>query len=90
MLDKTKAALTIGKALAGNALFGPVGIAAALVSKSSDKDENPCVAAIEAAKTGEKQSREKEEDESQKTPRNIIEDVIKDPGKAIKSLFGRE
>lgn len=90
VLDKTKAALTIGKALAGNALFGPVGIAAALVSKSSDKDENPCVAAIEAAKTGEKQSREKEEDESQKTPRNIIEDVIKDPGKAIKSLFGRE
>jgi uncharacterized protein involved in outer membrane biogenesis len=89
VLDKTKAALTIGNALAGNDLFGPGGIAATLVSKSGDKDENPCVAAIEAAKTGEKQSEEKEEEEPQKTPRDIIEDVIKDPRKAIKNFFGR-
>jgi len=92
-LDKKKAAIAIGKAIGGKVLFGPVGIVASLVGKSSDSDENPCVSAIETAKTGVKKSGKKEpaadEESSPVTPKKIIEDVIKTPGKALKTLFGR-
>ena len=54
-IDPTQTAITIGKALGGAMLFGPIGIAAALISNSSD-DDNPCIAAIEAAKKGVKYS----------------------------------
>jgi hypothetical protein len=48
-IDPTETILTLGKAIGGAALFGPVGIAAALASgKLGDRD--PCLAAIEAAK----------------------------------------
>ncbi len=48
-IDPTQTILTLGKAIGGTALFGPVGIAAALVGgKLGNKD--PCLAAIEAAK----------------------------------------
>ncbi|MBI9085111.1 MAG: AsmA family protein [Desulfobacterales bacterium] len=51
-VDKTAAALAAGKALGGMALFGPVGVAGALVSGTAGKDENPCVWAVKAAKDG--------------------------------------
>jgi uncharacterized protein involved in outer membrane biogenesis len=50
-LDPTQAAITFGKTIGGVALFGPVGIAAALLGSSSG-DENSCVAAIAAANKG--------------------------------------
>jgi len=50
-IDTTRTAVTVGKAIGGVALFGPAGIAAALMSKGSG-DKNPCLAAIEAAKKG--------------------------------------
>ena len=50
-IDTTRTAITVGKAIGGVALFGPAGIAAALMSKGSG-EKNPCLAAIEAAKKG--------------------------------------
>lgn len=49
-VDPAKTALTIGKAIAGVVLFGPLGIAGALAGKTSDR--NPCAAALEAARKG--------------------------------------
>jgi len=46
-LDPTETATTLGKAIGGTLLFGPFGIAAALISSSSG-DDNPCLSAIEA------------------------------------------
>jgi uncharacterized protein involved in outer membrane biogenesis len=51
-IDPTKTALTIGKAVAGVLFFGPLGIAGALTGKTSG--ENPCAAALEAARKGSK------------------------------------
>jgi len=50
-IDPTQTAITFGKGIGGALLFGPVGIAAALVGSSSD-DEDSCLAAIEAAHKG--------------------------------------
>ena len=63
-------------------LFGPFGIAAALVGSSSD-DENSCLAAIEAAKKG---VRVKKGFVGEVT--GGAEDVIKGAGKELKKLFG--
>jgi hypothetical protein len=56
-VDPTQAAITLGK-LAGGLAFGPVGIAVVLADVSVG-DENPCFAAIEAAKKGVKVSPKK-------------------------------
>jgi len=56
-VDSTQAAITLGK-LAGALAFGPVGIAVVLADVSTG-DENPCLAAIEAAKKGVKVSQKK-------------------------------
>jgi len=45
-LDPAGTATTLGKAIGGFLLFGPFGIAAALINTSSG-DENPCLTAIE-------------------------------------------
>ncbi|MFC1532167.1 AsmA family protein [Thermodesulfobacteriota bacterium] len=91
-IDPTQAALALGKTVGGIALFGPVGIAAALVGKSKGGDENPCLAAIEAAKTGVKSSKKKktvEKKDEPKKPADAVKDAIPDVGKALKGLFGR-
>jgi len=86
-LDKQKAALSIGKAIGKDGLKG-------LLSKgtSESTDEDICAKALEAAETGVKQVAKKEtsteEETQQVTPEKLIEDVVKDPTKALKSLFG--
>ncbi|HUU51238.1 MAG TPA: AsmA family protein [Nitrospinota bacterium] len=89
-IDSEQAAIALGKAVGGSALFGPAGIAAALVGKSSG-DENPCVAAIEAAKKGVKSSEteksKKKEGMIEKTTEGVKEGV-KDVGKKLRRLFG--
>ncbi len=52
-IDTTQTVITLGKAVGGVTLFGPVGIAAALAGGRSG-DKNPCFAAIEAARQGAK------------------------------------
>ncbi len=82
-VDPTQTAIAFGKAIGGVALFGPVGIAAALVGSSSG-DENSCLAAIEAAKKGVR------------VKKGLVgkvtegaEDVLKGAGKELKKLFGK-
>jgi len=53
VFDVRQAAVSIGKTLGGAVLFGPAGIAAYLAG-SSPKEENACVAAVEASKKGVK------------------------------------
>jgi AsmA protein len=50
-IDPTQTALMVGKAAGGMILFGPVGIAAALLHASRG-DDNPCMSAIKMAKSG--------------------------------------
>lgn len=54
-IDPTGSVITIGKAIGAVALFGPLGIAAVLADGKLG-DKNPCLAAIEAAKKGGKDS----------------------------------
>jgi hypothetical protein len=53
VVDPAQTALTLGKAIGGAVLFGPAGIAVALLTGTFDKDAaNPCLGAIEAARKG--------------------------------------
>ena len=79
--DPTQTAIAFGKAIGGIVLFGPFGIAAALVGSSSD-DENSCLAAIEAANKG---VRVKKGFVGQVT--EGAEDVLEGAGKELKKLF---
>lgn len=93
-IDPTQAALTLGKAVGGVALFGPAGIAAALIGKSKGgKAENPCLAAIEAARTGVKPStKEKPAEEKKGEPKkteDVLKEIIAGVGDKLKGLFGK-
>jgi hypothetical protein len=84
-VDATQAALTVGKSVGGAVLFGPVGIAAALLSGSSAGHENACLQAIEAAKTGVKPAAAKPLEGLKDTVEKATEGV----GTGLKKLFGR-
>jgi hypothetical protein len=93
-LDPTQSAITLGKSIGGTILFGPLGVAAALVGKKTD-DENPCLSAIEAAKKGVKLSKEekpmdkkREEEKPAENGSGGIKNAIDGIGKKLKSLFG--
>ena len=64
-------------------LFGPVGIAAALVGSSSG-DENSCLAAIEAANKGVRVNKGLVGKVTEGA-----ENVFKGAGKELKKLFGK-
>jgi hypothetical protein len=85
VVDATQAALTVGKSLGGTLLFGPVGIVAALVSGQGAGDENPCVHALAAAKTGVKRTEGKPVEEIKETLEKATEGI----GAGLKKLFGR-
>ena len=89
-LDPGLTALAFGKAVGGVLLFGPLGIAAALAGRSSG-DENPCVAAIEAAKKGIKVSEDKKAEETKEPAQKPSEQkkgALEGFGSSIKKLFG--
>ncbi|OGW17280.1 MAG: hypothetical protein A3G93_05300 [Nitrospinae bacterium RIFCSPLOWO2_12_FULL_45_22] len=82
-VDPTQTAIAFGKAIEGVVLFGPIGIAAALVGSSSG-DENSCLAAIEAANKGVRVNKG--------LVGKVTEgakDVLKGAGKEFKKLFGK-
>ena len=83
-LDPTLTALTFGKALGGVILFGPLGIAAALAGRGSGP-ENPCLAAIEAARKGVKVSEDKPP-ETKKSPEKK-EEPAGNPSEGIRRVF---
>ena len=88
-LDSAAAALALGKSIGGTALFGLAGIAGVLVGKGDDNDENPCLAAIEAAKTGVKSSKKQKPVEKKgEPPEDVLKEAIPDMGKTLKRLFG--
>ncbi|MBN1905604.1 MAG: AsmA family protein [Deltaproteobacteria bacterium] len=97
VIDKQKAALSIGKAFGKDGLKG-------LLKKGTQEtgagvDVDVCTPALQAAKTGVKQTVKKEASEASTgeetqpaepvTTEKLIEDAVKDPKKALKNLFGR-
>jgi hypothetical protein len=98
VLDPAEVVLTIGKIMGGSVLFGPAGLAAALVGTSSG-DENPCVAAIAAAKKKSVAPKATEQPKTvDKEPsREVgvvpipvpIPENIKDIGEGLLKLFGQ-
>jgi len=80
-VDPAQTALTVGKAIGGTVLFGPVGVAAALLSGRSEA-ENPCLAALEAAQKGVKVQAEGTEE------KNPLEKAAEGVGRGLKKLFG--
>lgn len=87
-IDPTGTALIIGKGAGGVALFGPLGIAAALLS-TSPTDENPCLTAIEAAEKGVKVSRPSAVEKTGKGVGKGAEGATKGAGGLLKKLFGK-
>jgi uncharacterized protein involved in outer membrane biogenesis len=80
-IDTKEAMTTIGKAVGGVALLGPVGILAGLES-TSPGDKNPCLTAIEAARRGVKP--EKKPEESKKVTEDVRTGV-----EELKKLFNK-
>jgi uncharacterized protein involved in outer membrane biogenesis len=84
-VDMTQAALTVGKSVGGTLLFGPVGIATALLSGNHGGHENACVQAIEAAKAGAKPAGTK----PLKGRKDNTEMTTEELGRRLKKLFDR-
>jgi uncharacterized protein involved in outer membrane biogenesis len=84
-VDATQAALAVGKSLGGAVLFGPAGIAASLLSGSSAGNENACLTALEAGKSGVTSPRTGPLDDV----KDILEKVPKGLGGDLKKLFGK-
>jgi AsmA family protein len=82
-LDPAQTAIVLGRTIGGVALFGPAGIAAALVGSGS-ADENSCSAAIDAAKKGVKLKKGVMDDVSEGAGK-----LFKDAGKELDKLLGR-
>ncbi len=84
-LDPTQAAIIIGKTIGSVTLFGPAGIAAALIGSVPD-NETSCVAAVSAARKGVKVEKGKGiiGEVQEKT-----DDTIRGLGEKLKDLFGR-
>jgi uncharacterized protein involved in outer membrane biogenesis len=82
-IDPAQTALVLGRTIGGVALFGPAGIAAALVGSGSS-DENSCSAAIEASKKGVKTKKGVMNEVSEGA-----EKLFKDAGKELNRLLGR-
>lgn len=90
-LDPTETATTLGKAIGGILLFGPFGIAAALIGGSSG-DDNPCLSAIEAINkevTATKNEKTAKKKSSVQKSTDSISESIKRVGNKIKKLFGK-
>ena len=91
VLDKEKTALAIGKVLGKRLLKDKTESREAVQEKSSEEDV--CASALQAARTGVKQAVKKDasskEDTQQVTPEKLLEEVVKDPKKALKNFLGR-
>jgi len=84
VIDPAQTAISLGKIIGSITLFGPVGIAAALVGGASD-EETSCAAAIAAARKGVRFEKRKG------LPGRVREktgDVLEGIGDRLKDLFG--
>ncbi len=92
VIDSTGSVIALSKALGGVVLFGPAGIAAALLSGGSG-DGNACVAALDAAERGvpvsDTRQREQEPQGTIEKTKKKIDKVIEElGGNLLKGLFG--
>jgi hypothetical protein len=74
VVDPAQTAVLVGKALGGITVFGPVGIAAVLLSGSFG-GKNPCLAAIEAAEKKKRKSQMSKEELEEERIRSLADDV---------------
>jgi uncharacterized protein involved in outer membrane biogenesis len=90
-IDLTQTGITIGKAVGGFLLFGPIGIVGALTGASSG-EKNLCPLAVKAAEEGVKLS-VVERHEKRKgvvgEAKQGVEKGIGEAGKELKKLFGK-
>ncbi len=89
-VDPTESAIIVGKAVGGTALFGPAGIVAALAADGKT-DGNPCLTALEAAKTGVKVPGEEKGmvGQAAEDVTNATKTAVGEAQRQIKKLFGR-
>jgi uncharacterized protein involved in outer membrane biogenesis len=88
-IDTTQTAMTVGKMVGGTMLFGPIGLAAPLIS-GSQGNGNLCSTAKEAARKGVKMSSlEKQQKKQPAGPAALPEEGIKGLGKGLEKLFGK-
>ncbi len=83
-IDPTQTAIALGKTLGSVTLFGPAGIAAALVGRSSD-DETSCAAAILAARKGVKVEKKGITGEAQEKAGETLKGIQE----KLKNIFGK-
>jgi len=90
-IDPTQAAITIGKAVGAAAQYGYGGAAVALLGKKkSDKD--PCLAALEAIKTGKTGGGSTNKNEEESPPsqsKTGLEQNLEDVSGVLKGLLGK-
>jgi hypothetical protein len=86
--DPTQAALSIGKSVGSMVLFGPLGIAAGLVSGSSG-DEHPCIKAFDAAKTGVEAHEKGTTEKLMEGVTGGAKGAVEGMGRGLKKLFGK-
>jgi hypothetical protein len=67
-INPTGVGVTVGKALGGMALFGPLGLGAAFIDVSRG-DKDPCATAIRAAREGGQITYDREEENQKEDPR---------------------
>jgi len=85
-LDYKKAAWTIGKTVGGVVLFGPIGIAAGLISGVADNN-NPCEIAKSVARTGKYPKGYHANKSLMQQTKDSVQKGINDVGKSIGNTF---
>lgn len=86
VVDRTRTAITVGKAVGGTLLLGPVGAAAALLSTPRG-EENPCLKALGEA--GEETPAPPEEPGTARRTVESVREGAKDLGHSLKEMIGR-
>ncbi len=91
VIDRQKTAIAIGKLIGDKFLSKSSGSSGSTSKKGEEVDV--CAAALKAAKTGVKMTvgngSAAKAKSQQATPQKLLEDVVKDPKKALDSLFGK-
>jgi uncharacterized protein involved in outer membrane biogenesis len=88
-LDPKETALALGKAVRGGLVFGPAGVAAALLG-SETGDKNPCINAIHAAEKGVRYTGGAAPgvfDKVTDTVTTGVKDTLDEAGDALKKIF---
>jgi hypothetical protein len=86
VVDRTRTAVTVGKAVGGTLLLGPIGAAAALLSTPRGED-NPCLKALAAAEEAPPPSAR--EPGPARRALDTVQEGAKGLGRSLKDKLGR-